>query len=164
MTIFRLIVKNKYPKIKNLKKSINNLKKEDKIQLEIAEDNDIVSGLNQDIQQEKSFEFELQIQKIFKKKGVKFETQEELQEKQKEEYGKSVATPDILLSEPIIINDKEVNWIEIKYFYGGNSKFMMKKIKKQVQKYKDRWGPGCLIFKYGVASDIKIDDVIIVSL
>jgi hypothetical protein len=163
MTILRLLIKKNYPKIKSLKSSLDILSERDRQQLELAEANDIVAPLNQDESAIRSLKYEQKIQKSLDKKGIKYKIQEDLVEEQKIEFGRPMATPDFLLDETIKINGNEVNWIEVKNFYGSSSNFMFKKIKKQVEKYKKRWGSGCLVFKYGIGEDLIIKDVCVIS-
>ena len=63
----------------------------------------------------------------------------------------------------MIINDNIINWIEVKNFYGSNIKFMNKKIQKQVNKYYKIWGLGCLVFRYGVYENLKLDNCYILA-
>jgi len=163
MSIMRLIIKEKYPKLKLSKDNINNLDDRDKQQLLIAEDNDIVSNLDQGTQQIKSEEYELVVQKFLDDNNIKFVTQEFLVEEQKKEVGYAYATPDFLLDDKIIFNNHIIKWIEVKNFYGSDVKFMNKKIQKQVDKYYKKWGFGCLVFRYGVYEDIKINNCIVIS-
>jgi hypothetical protein len=162
MLIFRMLMKNKYPGMKSLKK-YKSLDSYDKKQLNLAEKNDIIAPLDQDNNQLKADEFERKIEHFLKKKNISFKTEKEIAEEQIDEYGIVKATPDFLLDVPIIINNEIVNWIEVKNFYGTNINFLFSKIKKQTDKYYKIWGTGCLVFRYGITEHLKIKNVCIVS-
>ena len=67
MSIMRLIIKKKYPLFKLSKKTINKLEQKDQEQLNIANNNDNFAKLNQDIQQQKSEEYESKIAEFLNK-------------------------------------------------------------------------------------------------
>ena len=163
VSLMRLILKKKYPNIKSIKKSILQLNSFDKEQLKLAEENDYVAPLDQDNIQKYSEDYEKKIEKYLDKKNIKYKTQELLVQEQIKEKGYPYATPDFLLTEPIQINGLIVNWLEIKNFYGTNIKFMNNKIQKQVNKYFNKWGTGCLVFRYGVYKDLQFDNCIIIA-
>jgi len=163
VSLMRLILKKKYPNIKSIKKSILQLKSFDKEQLELAEKNDNVAPLDQDNIQKYSEQYEDKIGDYLDKKNIKYKTQEVLVQEQIKEKGHPYATPDFLLKDPIDINGSIVNWLEIKNFYGTNIKFMNKKIEKQINKYYNKWGFGCLVFRYGVYKNLQFDNCNIIS-
>jgi hypothetical protein len=163
VSLMRLILKKKYPNIKSIKKSILNFNSFDKEQLELAEKNDNIAPLDQDNIQIRSEEYEDKIGKYLDKKNIKYKNQDALVQEQIKEKGHPYATPDFLLEEPIEINGTIVNWLEIKNFYGTNIKFMNKKIQKQINKYFNKWGPGCLVFRYGIYENVQFDNCTIIS-
>jgi hypothetical protein len=163
MSIMRLIIKEQYPEIKLNKNNINDLKKYDSEQVKLAESNDMVSNLDQGDQQLKSEKYEEKVAHFLDSKDIKYVTQESIVEEQKKTKGYAYATPDFLLNEKIIINDNEVKWLEVKNFYGTNSKFTKKKIQKQVNKYYKKWGFGCLIFRYAIYENLHYDNCLIIS-
>ena len=163
ISILRLILKKKYPNMKSIKNSIDLFNETDKKQLQIAEENDYISPLNEDNIQKKSEEYEEKIAHFLDNKEIKYKTQETLIKEQTDEKGYAYATPDFLLNEPMMINDNIINWIEVKNFYGSNIKFMNKKIQKQVNKYYKIWGLGCLVFRYGVYENLKLDNCYILA-
>lgn len=163
MSTIRLIIKQKYPSYKLSLKNLNELNEYDKKQVLLAEKNDIVSNLDQGDQQYKSEKYEEKIAHFLDKKEIKYKIQEQLVTEQEEEKGFAYATPDFLLDNKIMINDYEVNWIEVKNFYGTNIHFMTKKIQKQINKYYNKWGYGCLVFRYAVYENLKIDNCVIIS-
>ena len=68
-----------------------------------------------------------------------------------------------LLDEEIIINDKKVKWIEVKNFYGSNVKHFRNSVKKQINRYFNKWGRGCIVYRYAYSSELNYDDNIIIS-
>ncbi|VVU95497.1 Protein of unknown function TPD sequence-motif [seawater metagenome] len=164
MSIFRLIIKKMYKFKKFNSSSLKHLSERDYQQFLLAENNDLVAPLDQEESSKRSKNFEDKIEKVLKKKEIKYKTQEDLVKEQTEESGRPHATPDFLLEEQIMINGKRVNWIEVKNFYGLSKNFMMKKIIKQVENYKKIWGEGCLLFRYGVSDNLDIEDVCIVAI
>jgi hypothetical protein len=161
MTIIRMIIEEKYND--KFKKALKKINLDDRKQLELAEINDITSQMDQTELQKESIEFEIKIAKVLKKKEVRFKTQEDLIKEQEEMYGKAIITPDFLLDEEIIINDKKVKWIEVKNFYGSNVKHFRNSVKKQINRYYNKWGRGCIVYRYAYSSELNYDDNIIIS-
>ena len=163
MAIIRLVFNKLYhKKLKELVHS-NNLSTYDKEQFSQAEKNDIYDTLEQVEQSEQSINFEKQIEEFLIKNNIEYKTQEQLTKEQKIKYGKAINTPDFLITSELIINSKKVNWIDAKNFYGSNIDFMVYKIKKQIKKYLESYGSGCLIFNYGFNSELKFHNVIILD-
>ena len=163
MTIIRFVFDNKYhKKLKDLLES-SKLTSYDQEQFNLAEKNDIYVTLDQGNQSEQSIKFEKQIEDFLIKNDVDYKTQEQLTIEQKVKYGKAINTPDFLITSELIINSKKVNWIDAKNFYGSNIEFIISKIKKQIKKYLESYGPGCLIFNYGFNSKLKFQDVLILD-
>ena len=162
LTIMRMIILEKY-NFKISENKIKKLKDNDKKQLEIALNNDITSQLNQDSVMDESIKYEQKIGRALSKKGIKYKTQEDLTEEQTEKYGYAVITPDFLFDQEINLNGENIKWMEIKNFYGSNIKYFKNKIKKQLTKYKNKWGKGCVVFRYGFNSELKFDDNVIIS-
>ena len=162
MGILRLILKDKYPNVKLSLKNLNEYDNRDKKQILLAEENDIISNLDQKEQQDKSEKYEEKIAHFLDKKNIEYETQEKLISQQKEEKGYSYATPDFLLKNKIIINNKEIKWLEVKNFYGSDIKFIKKKIQKQIDKYYKIWGFGCVVFRYAFYENLKLNNCLII--
>lgn len=163
MTIIRFVFDNFYhKKLKELLGS-NKLSTFDQEQFKLAEQNDIYVTLDQVEQGEQSIKFEKQIEDFLIKHKVEYKTQEQLTEEQKIKYGKAINTPDFLITSELIINSKKVNWIDAKNFYGSNIEFIVSKIKKQIRKYLESYGSGCLIFNHGFNSELKFQDVLILD-
>lgn len=163
MTIIRFVFDHLYhKKLKELLVS-KKLSNYDQEQFKLAEQNDIYVTLNQVEQGEESIKFEKLIEDFLIKNKVDYKTQEQLTEEQKIKYGKAINTPDFLITSELIINSKKINWIDAKNFYGSNIEFIVSKIKKQIRKYLESYGPGCLIFNHGFNSELKFQDVLILD-
>ena len=160
ISLLHFILKKKYG---NKPFNSNKLTEYDKKQLKLADKYDIINPLDQKTILEHSLKYEELVSHVLDKKNIKYKTQEDLIMEQKEKYGHAVATPDFLLLAPIKINGKTINWIEVKNFFGANTKFIRKKIKKQVGKYYKRYGPGCLVFRHGIVDSLHFDGTYIIS-
>jgi len=163
MTIIRFVFDYQYhTKFKELIKS-NKLSIFDQEQFKLADDNDIYVKLNQTEQSEHSIIFEKQIEDFLIKNNVEYKTQEQLTQEQMIKFGKAINTPDFLITSEFIINTQKINWIDAKNFYGSNIEFIVSKIKKQIKKYLDNYGSGCLIFNHGFNSKLSFQNVLILD-
>jgi hypothetical protein len=135
----------------------------DREQFKIAEENDIYVTLNQTGQMEKAILFENKIEDFLIKNLVTYTSQGQLIIEQTKKFGKAINTPDFLITSELIINSKKVNWIDAKNFYGCNIHFMISKINKQIKKYLNTYGSGCIIFNYGFNSKISFPNVLILD-
>ena len=164
LNILRLVFTSKY------KKKLTQLIKENKIlssrdvsQLDLAISNDLYALINQYEVLKKSREFELKIQKILDKLGVRYKTQEQLAREQIEQSDKAINTPDFLILDDLWINGQKINWIDAKNFYGLNTPYLKKRIKQQTNKYLDVWGSGSIIFSLGFSSRLKIPGILFID-
>lgn len=82
-------------------------------------------------------------------------TQLQLVLEQTAQHGKPVTTPDILFNEPILINGKQVNWIDYKAYVGVHGTFIMDKIAKQSKRYRQAYGPGAIVFGGGFSKSTR---------
>ena len=64
--------------------------------------------------------------------NINFRRQEEIGSEQIKQLGNAVATPDILLDEPIFINEAKIYWIDAKNCYGADCVLSRDRIAKQV--------------------------------
>lgn len=164
LNILRLVFMKKYnKKLTQLIKKNNKLNKRDREQLDLAISNDLYALINQDEVLKKSTDFELKIQKILDKLGIKYKTQEQLAEEQIKITNKATNTPDFLILDDLYINGKKINWIDAKNFYGLNTKYLKKRIKHQTKKYLDTWGSGSIIFNLGFCSKLNVDDILFID-
>jgi hypothetical protein len=83
-------------------------------------------------------------------------------------------TPDILFSEKVIINGQNVNWIECKAYYGSGmlvnghkykkcKQLACSKIAGQAERYRERYGPGAIVFLRGFHSSLRIPGTILLD-
>ncbi|GFO27912.1 hypothetical protein PoB_005441700 [Plakobranchus ocellatus] len=96
-------------------------------------------------------EYEMILQGHCKDRGLSF-----IDEKQMrlEGYDK---TPDVLLKVPIMINNRIVNWIESKASFGdpiNHQQYMI----DQFMPYKNRFGPGAVIYWFGFVKELSETD------
>ena len=161
LNIIIYVFEHKYnKKLNKIMDKIDILDVYDRKQFDTAISYDKYTNPDNKVIQVKSKEFEDKIEKILKQLNIKYKTQDDLTKDQIKEVGYAYNTPDFLILTDLKINDKKIKWIDAKNFYGSNIKFDIKKIKKQVKKYIDKYGPGCIIYSLGYNSNIhKIDDV-----
>ncbi len=162
-TILRVIYSKRCSKekIKQIFKNPSILNKYDYAQFMLALENDYY-GIFHEIQTTESIKFETKIEKFLTEKSVNFLTQNALSEEQINKYGYAYSTPDFLIKSNLVINNVKINWIDAKNFYGANMHFIKKKIKKQIEKYINNYGSGCIIFSCGFNEKIKFDDTLII--
>lgn len=151
LNIMRVILlkTNSKEKVKKIFNNPSSLNEYDYEQFNSAKNNDDFALVNQDETLKKATEFEKQIEKILIKNKISYKTQEELAQEQIKTHGKPFSTPDFLIESELIINDREIKWIDAKNFYGSNVKFVKSKIEEQTKKYLNNYGNGCIIFNLG---------------
>ncbi len=164
LNILRLIFKKKYKdKINLLIKKPYLMNSRDSDELSKAIKYDIYAVINQDEILKKSMEFENKIKTILDKYNIEYKTQEELAMEQQKNKGKITITPDFLLKDKISINNIEIKWIDAKNYFGTNTSYLKKNIKKQMTKYIDKWGKGAIIFNLGFSSKLEISDILFID-
>lgn len=164
LNILRLVFASKYKKkLTQLIKGNKILSSRDATQLDLAISNDLYALINQDKVLKKSTEFELKIQEILDKLGIRYKTQEQLAQEQIEQSDKATNTPDFLILDNLWINGQKINWIDAKNFYGLNTQYLRKRIKHQTKKYLDAWGTGSIIFSLGFSSGLKIPGILFID-
>ena len=164
LTIMRLILQYSFSKdkVKKIFKNPSLLKSNDFKQFNNAIQNDYYT-LSTKKQFDDSIEFELKIEKFLKKNNIEYKTQDMLSKEQIKEYGFAFNTPDFLITSTLYINNHKINWIDAKNYYGGNSKIIKNNITKQIQKYIDKYGYGCIIFGCGYNENLYFDNVLLLS-
>lgn len=174
-SLLRLILTEKKCGKDVIKKALKNLTGDNKCitdndikQIEIAYQIDDFTNPNQDKTLENSLKFERMVQDVIESNKIDFFTQDDLIKQQKTDDGKVTNTPDFLLKQKIKINGKEINWIEVKNFYGTFTYNVKSKINEQISRYYKKWGSGCLIFNLGFCDRLgsflkRENDVIICS-
>ena len=144
-------------------KNLNKLNEFDVEQLNFAKENDIFNKVVQTEQIENSENFELEIKKFLEINKIKFKTQEDLTNEQIEKYGRPINTPDFLILSDFYINNKKINWIDAKNFYGANTFLIKKKTKKQTEKYIKAYGYGAIFFSLNFSEKLTFDNVLVLS-
>lgn len=163
LNLLRFIFEKKYnKKLKNLIHD-KNITEYDKNQLDLAIANDTYSLIdNQQVQKESEL-FENQVELFLIKNNINYKTQNQLSEEQIQLYGHAINTPDFLIISNLYLNDSKINWIDAKNFFGSNISFIKNKITRQIKKYIDEFGDGCIIFKYGFNEELTFNNVLILS-
>lgn len=163
LNVMRKILKEEYkfPKVR-IQKVLEKpfvLKKEEHKKLKEAIiwgiENDVVNSTDQSVSQYESKKYEQKFEKMLIEKNINFKVQEELVKEQKEKYGNSIATPDILFLDKVYINNKPVSWVDLKNYYYMNIPFITKSLEKQAKRNVEKWGHGAFIFSSGFAEDAK---------
>lgn len=162
LNIMRFIIKKKYS-LKLTKVTDKQISKFDKKIIDYSVDSDDYALIDNKREMEISLEFEKRVEDILKKHNIKYKTQEQLVKEQIKKFGKPVNTPDFLIISDFYINNKKVNWIDAKKFYGSCVNFVTDKIKNQTKKYLDEYGPGCIVFEYGLNELLNYDNIILVD-
>ena len=91
---------------------------------------------------------------LSKKYKIKFKTEKILIKEQTEKYGRPILTPDFLILNELFINNKKINWIDAKNYFGANTILIKKTINNQINKYNKEFGPGAIIFNLGYSSEL----------
>jgi hypothetical protein len=63
-------------------------------------------------------------------------------------------TPDAVILDELYINNKRISWLDSKNYYGSTTSSFKRKLEKQIIKYSDSIGYGCVIFKLGMNKNI----------
>jgi hypothetical protein len=71
-------------------------------------------------------------------------------------------TPDFLLEKPIFLRGEEVYWIESKASF-GDLKEVKKNLKKQLHSYWELFGPGMVIYWFGIVDDLPVEEGVIIE-
>ncbi|MGA1848845.1 MAG: C15orf41 family protein [Thermoplasmatota archaeon] len=159
MTAFIIITGQEYGR-NSFRKMINDPRSiEDKrLRMEIIEvrDNDpIYSPEGNLVQRNRGLKGEERMKKWLDHRGIKYRREEDL----RAEGGK---TPDFLLEKPIYFRGEEINWIESKASF-GDLKEVKKNIKKQLSHYKELFGPGMVIYWFGLIDNLPVDEGIVIE-
>jgi hypothetical protein len=164
LNLIRFIFKQKYSKkLTYLIKHTNILTKYDLSQLNLAIDNDIYALIDNNVVLTESINYELDIQNFLDKHNIKYNTQDQLVEEQTKLYGRPISTPDFLIKSNLFIDNKKINWVDAKNYYGANISFIKKSINKQILKYNKNYGYGCIIFKLGFNDSLKFNNTLLLD-
>lgn len=77
---------------------------------------------------------------------IPHKTQLELTQEQIKEYGHAIATPDILFTTEVYINDVLIKWIDFKDYVGSYTKYLHKSNIEQSERYNKIWGFGAFCY------------------
>ncbi len=61
------------------------------------------------------------------------------------------------------IDNIKINWIDAKNYYGADISFIKKSINKQVLKYNQKYGFGCIIFKLGFNDKLNVNNTLLLD-
>jgi phenylpropionate dioxygenase-like ring-hydroxylating dioxygenase large terminal subunit len=140
----------------------------------------VITGWNHDSENptatklifQKSQEYERQVERLLRSKGIAFKTQDQLVKEQTELYGRAIITPDFLLTEPIMvvvthvdgtITERIIHWIDVKNYMFMGAGFITKGLLEQAAKYVKEFGEGAFMFHYGFVNSISISGTIMLA-
>jgi hypothetical protein len=132
-------------------------------EFEAAEKADIVSNMDQEFGHQRGEVFEDIVGNFLKENGITFVRQDVLAAEQLEKFKKAIATPDFLFIDNVEINGQRVAWIDVKSFYGANTKLRLKKTRNQAARYIDYWGTGAIFFLEGFGASFQINGCTMLS-
>jgi hypothetical protein len=122
---------------------------------EVRNNDPIYSPEGNEVQRKRGVKGEARLKTWLDRAGVEYEREEDLREK----GGK---TPDFLLRSPIHFRGEEVKWIESKGSF-GDLRELKKNLKKQLRSYKELFGPGMVIYWFGIVDDAPVEEGIIIE-
>jgi len=122
---------------------------------EVRKNDPIYSPEGNEVQRKRGVKGEALIRDWLDERGIGYEREEDL----RAEGGK---TPDFLLHKTIYFRGEPVKWIESKGSF-GDMKEIRKNMKKQLRSYRELFGPGMVIYWFGVVDDAPVEDGIIIE-
>lgn len=145
---------------KTFKKMINDPEsvKDERLRRELQEvraNDPIYSPEGNEVQRKRGVKGESILKTWLDRHGIEHEREEDLREK----GGK---TPDFLLKRPIYFRGEEVNWIESKASF-GDMREIRKNLKKQLSSYYELFGPGMVIYWFGIIDRAPVKEGIIIE-
>ena len=122
---------------------------------EIVRADPIYSPAGNEVQVARGREGERQLQEWLDRHGQTYRTEVDLR-------GKFPKTPDVLLDSPLELDGTKVFWIESKGNFGDKVE-VGRNLKRQLWSYADMFGPGLVIYWYGVIEGLqgRTDDVFV---
>ena len=146
--------KNSFKKMINDPREIN----DKRLRLELIEVRDqdpIYSPEGNLVQRKRGLKGEARMKEWLDERGITYKREEEL----RAEGGK---TPDFLLDRPIFHRGEEINWIESKASF-GDMREVKKNLKNQLHSYRDLFGPGMVIYWFGILDNLPIEEGILIE-
>ncbi len=118
-----------------------------------------------------SLEFEAEVEKYLRHKGIQFKTQEQLVVDQTASHGSPYCTPDFLLEKPYVVQveqdgkmtSRKIYWIDAKNYMLADVGFIVGSVRRQAEKYNSLIGPGAFLFSGGFARGIHVKDVVLLD-
>ncbi len=108
------------------------------------------------MQAERGRRAEENISQWLRRKRIGFITEKEAQRRNYEK------TPDFLLEGSLSVDGRQANWVESKASF-GDRKEVRQDYEKQLKHYVRLFGPGMVVYWYGVIDDIVIQDRVILE-
>lgn len=124
-----------------------------------AIDLDITSTKNSQKFKTLADEFENRLIAFFDNHGVRYKTEEQIKEEQIAQYGRAIATVDILFEDDVYINGKLIRWLECKNYILAKNKVIEPKVARQLQRYVNCWGDGGVVYRHGYLFEFPIAGV-----
>jgi Protein of unknown function TPD sequence-motif len=132
-------------------------------QYELALKNDAEASFNQQEVARVAAENEARTVSYFNSIGIAMKTQDELTKEQMKEYGRAVATPDILFTETVYVNGERVHWLDYKDYTATEIPFIFNSNVDQAARYIEKWGPGIMCYRTGVVENVTIPSTMCLS-
>ncbi len=123
-----------------------------------------INILDKELVQTTAYIAEQKFSALLKSLGIDHITEEELKQHQRNNYGMAILTPDVLFETPVIINGREVNWIDFKYYMGRPEGIMYKSNVAQAEKYNHSFGPGAVCYQFSFIEGMKIPNTLILDI
>ena len=123
---------------------------------EVVRNDPIYSPQGTEVQAARGRRGEERLEEWLTSHDIGFRTEEDLR-------GDYPKTPDILLDEPIDFDGTRIFWLESKANFGDRTE-VSRNIKRQLHPYSDLFGPGVVIYWFGVVEGLlgRRDDVFII--
>ncbi|MEA3558394.1 MAG: C15orf41 family protein [Candidatus Thermoplasmatota archaeon] len=159
MTAFLIITGQEYGR-KSFRKMINDPRsiKDTRLSkelIEVREEDQVYSPEGNQVQRKRGILGEEKLKVWLDEHNIEYKREEELRER----GGK---TPDFLLERPIFFRGEEINWIESKASM-GDLKEVKKNLKKQLSSYDELFGPGMVIYWFGIIDDLPVKQGIVIE-
>ncbi|MGA1793471.1 MAG: TPD domain-containing protein [Thermoplasmatota archaeon] len=146
--------KNSFKKMINEPRSITDPRLRREI-IDIRDHDPIYSPEGNQVQRKRGLRGEARMKNWLDEREVTYKREEEL----RAAGGK---TPDFLLDKSIYLRGEKVNWIESKASF-GDMKEVRKNLKNQLHSYRELFGPGMVIYWFGIVDDLPVEDGIIIE-
>ena len=123
--------------------------------IEVNENDPIYSPMGDTVQRERGVRGEERIKIWLDSHGITYEREEDLR-------AAGSKTPDFLLKSPIFFRGESIKWIESKASF-GDLKEINRNLTKQITPYLELFGPGMVIYWFGVVDTAPVLDGIVIE-